>query len=31
MRDGQVVEHWGLADQLGMLKQLGWASGVALP
>jgi len=22
-RDGQVVEHWGVADRLGMLEQLG--------
>jgi hypothetical protein len=24
MRDGQVVEHWGLADPLGMLQELGF-------
>jgi len=25
VRDGKVVEHWGVADQLGMLLQLGIA------
>ena len=24
-KDGKVVEHWGVVDQLGMLQQLGFA------
>jgi hypothetical protein len=24
MRNGQVIEHWGLADPLGILQQLGF-------
>ncbi len=26
LRDGQVVEHWGMVDQLGLLQQLGAVS-----
>jgi predicted SnoaL-like aldol condensation-catalyzing enzyme len=22
-RDGKIVEHWGVADRLGMLQQVG--------
>jgi predicted ester cyclase len=25
LKDGQIVEHWGSVDQLGMLQQLGLA------
>ena len=28
---GRVVEHWGVADQLGMLQQLGYAPGRSTP
>ncbi|WP_412538777.1 ester cyclase [Longispora sp. K20-0274] len=24
MRDGKIVEHWGVIDQLGMMQQLGF-------
>ena len=23
LRDGKIVEHWGVADRLGMLQQVG--------
>jgi predicted ester cyclase len=28
---GRVAEHWGVADQLGMLQQLGYAPGPSTP
>jgi predicted ester cyclase len=28
VRDGKVVEHWGVVDQMGMMMQLGVAPGV---
>jgi predicted ester cyclase len=31
IEDGRVAEHWGVADQLGMLQQLGSALGLAMP
>ncbi len=31
IRNGQVAEHWGVADQLGMLQQLGHAAGPVTP
>ena len=31
IEDGRVAEHWGVADQLGMLQQLGYAPGLAMP
>lgn len=30
-RDGKVVEHWGVADQLGMMLQLGIIPGPGRP
>jgi len=26
-RDGKVIEHWGVADQMGMMLQLGLIPG----
>ncbi len=31
IEDGRVAEHWGVADQLGMLVQLGYGPGLAGP
>lgn len=29
--DGKLVEHWGIADQMGLLMQVGFDPRVALP
>jgi predicted ester cyclase len=31
IEDGRVAEHWGVADQLGLLRQLGHDPGLATP